>query len=147
MAYEALGIRAGVLSRCQAGLQIGHLSQNIYHYRHSLQQVAQRPIILDRKEYVQPCSRDTRYIQGIARASALQSAHQRDVKARTAEQRKAKGMSTLLQKEISAPLWPVMTYDMLDQAIGYIEAHDKPLALYMFSDSIENAAVFLIVGC
>lgn len=42
---------------------------------------------------------------------------------------------TILQEEIFAPLLPVMTYDTLDQVIGYIEAHDKPLALYMFSDN------------
>jgi len=44
----------------------------------------------------------------------------------------------ILQEEIFAPLLPVMTYDNLDQAIGYIEAHDKPLALYVFSDKEEN---------
>ncbi|AMO72926.1 aldehyde dehydrogenase family protein [Sphingorhabdus sp. M41] len=45
---------------------------------------------------------------------------------------------TILQEEIFAPLLPVMTYETLDQAIGYIEAHDKPLALYMFSDNEAN---------
>lgn len=45
---------------------------------------------------------------------------------------------TILQEEIFAPLLPVMTYDTLDQAIGYIEAHDKPLAMYMFSDNEAN---------
>lgn len=40
---------------------------------------------------------------------------------------------TILQEEIFAPLLPVMTYDSLDQAIGYIEARDKPLALYVYS--------------
>ena len=44
----------------------------------------------------------------------------------------------ILQEEIFAPLLPVMTYDHLDQAIGYIEARDKPLALYVFSPSEEN---------
>ena len=39
----------------------------------------------------------------------------------------------ILQEEIFAPLLPVMTYDNLDQAIGYIEARDKPLAMYIFS--------------
>lgn len=39
----------------------------------------------------------------------------------------------ILQDEIFAPVIPVMTYDTLDQAIGYIEARDKPLALYVFS--------------
>jgi aldehyde dehydrogenase (NAD+) len=40
----------------------------------------------------------------------------------------------ILQEEIFAPILPVMTYDTIDQAIGYIEARDKPLALYVFSD-------------
>ncbi|MBO9581918.1 MAG: aldehyde dehydrogenase family protein [Sphingobium sp.] len=44
----------------------------------------------------------------------------------------------ILQEEIFAPLLPVMTYDNLDQAIGYIEARDKPLALYVFSPDEAN---------
>jgi aldehyde dehydrogenase (NAD+) len=45
---------------------------------------------------------------------------------------------TILQEEIFAPLLPVMTYEDLDQAIGYIEARDKPLALYVFSPNKDN---------
>ena len=41
----------------------------------------------------------------------------------------------ILQEEIFAPVLPVMTYDTLDQAISYIEARDKPLALYVYSDN------------
>ncbi|OYX07902.1 MAG: aldehyde dehydrogenase [Sphingomonadales bacterium 32-68-7] len=44
----------------------------------------------------------------------------------------------ILQEEIFAPLLPVMTYDDLDQVIGYIEARDKPLALYVFSGNEAN---------
>ena len=44
----------------------------------------------------------------------------------------------ILQEEIFAPILPVMTYDNLDQAIGYIEARDKPLALYLFSPNENN---------
>lgn len=44
----------------------------------------------------------------------------------------------ILQDEIFAPVIPVMTYDTLDQAIGYIEAHDKPLALYVYSKDEAN---------
>lgn len=44
----------------------------------------------------------------------------------------------ILQEEIFAPLLPVMTYDNLDQAIGYIEERDKPLALYVFSPDEKN---------
>lgn len=45
---------------------------------------------------------------------------------------------TILQEEIFAPLLPVMTYESLDQAIGYIEARDKPLALYVYSNRPET---------
>ena len=44
----------------------------------------------------------------------------------------------ILQEEIFAPVLPVMTYDNLDQAIGYIEARDKPLALYIYSPDETN---------
>jgi len=44
----------------------------------------------------------------------------------------------ILQEEIFAPVLPVMTYDNIDQAIGYIEARDKPLALYVFSPNEAN---------
>jgi aldehyde dehydrogenase (NAD+) len=39
----------------------------------------------------------------------------------------------ILQEEIFAPVLPVMTYENIDQVIGYIEARDKPLALYVYS--------------
>ena len=45
---------------------------------------------------------------------------------------------TILQEEIFAPLLPVMTYETLDQAIAYIEARDKPLALYIYSNDEAN---------
>jgi aldehyde dehydrogenase (NAD+) len=44
----------------------------------------------------------------------------------------------ILQEEIFAPVLPVMTYENLDQVIGYIEARDKPLALYVYSDDQAN---------
>ncbi|BBC72741.1 aldehyde dehydrogenase [Altererythrobacter sp. B11] len=44
----------------------------------------------------------------------------------------------ILQEEIFAPVLPVMTYDDLDQVIGYIEARDKPLALYIYSKDEGN---------
>jgi aldehyde dehydrogenase (NAD+) len=44
----------------------------------------------------------------------------------------------IMQDEIFAPVLPVMTYDTLDQVVDYIEARDKPLALYMFSPSEEH---------
>ena len=44
----------------------------------------------------------------------------------------------ILQEEIFAPVLPVMTYDDLDQVIEYIEARDKPLALYVYSNNPDN---------
>jgi aldehyde dehydrogenase (NAD+) len=44
----------------------------------------------------------------------------------------------ILQEEIFAPVLPVMTYDNLDQVIEYIEARDKPLALYIYSNNPGN---------
>jgi aldehyde dehydrogenase (NAD+) len=44
----------------------------------------------------------------------------------------------ILKEEIFAPLLPVMTYKDLDEVIAYIEARDKPLALYVYSDKKSN---------
>jgi aldehyde dehydrogenase (NAD+) len=44
----------------------------------------------------------------------------------------------ILKEEIFAPLLPVMTYNDLDEVISYIEARDKPLALYVYSDNQSN---------
>lgn len=46
----------------------------------------------------------------------------------------------ILQEEIFAPIIPVMTYETLDQAIGYIQSRDKPLALYVYSPDEANVA-------
>lgn len=46
----------------------------------------------------------------------------------------------IMQEEIFAPVIPVMTYDSLDQAIGYIQSRDKPLALYVYSPDETHVA-------
>ena len=51
---------------------------------------------------------------------------------------KVTSQMTILQDEIFAPVLPVMTYDDLDLAIGYIEARDKPLALNIYSKDEGN---------
>ncbi|WP_375201160.1 aldehyde dehydrogenase family protein [Hyphococcus sp.] len=43
----------------------------------------------------------------------------------------------IMQEEIFGPVIPVMTYDSIDEVIGYIEARDKPLALYIYSKDQE----------
>jgi coniferyl-aldehyde dehydrogenase len=38
----------------------------------------------------------------------------------------------VMQDEIFGPILPVMTYESIDQAIDYVNAHDRPLGLYYF---------------
>jgi len=40
----------------------------------------------------------------------------------------------LMQEEIFGPLLPIIPYDTLDDAIGWINARPRPLALYLFDD-------------
>lgn len=50
--------------------------------------------------------------------------------------------SKLLSEEIFGPILPVLAYDTLDDAIAYINARPRPLALYWFGeDSAAQAAV------
>jgi len=43
----------------------------------------------------------------------------------------------VMQQEIFGPILPIVTVDGLDDAIGFIRAGEKPLALYAFTDSAE----------
>ena len=43
--------------------------------------------------------------------------------------------SDLMQNEIFAPILPLMHYDTLDNAIAFINARPRPLALYVFGDN------------
>jgi coniferyl-aldehyde dehydrogenase len=43
----------------------------------------------------------------------------------------------VMQEEIFGPILPVVTYDGLDDAIAYVNARPRPLALYFFSDDAE----------
>ncbi len=38
----------------------------------------------------------------------------------------------IMREEIFGPLLPIRTYDALDEAIDYVNRHDRPLALYYF---------------
>lgn len=40
----------------------------------------------------------------------------------------------ILQEEIFGPLLPVKTYRALDEVIAYVNAHDRPLGLYVFTN-------------
>ena len=43
--------------------------------------------------------------------------------------------SDLMQNEIFAPVLPLMHYDTLDNAIAFVNARPRPLALYVFGDN------------
>lgn len=44
----------------------------------------------------------------------------------------------IMQEEIFGPVVPVVTYETLDEAIGFIAERAKPLALYIYSNTPEN---------
>ncbi len=44
----------------------------------------------------------------------------------------------IMQEEIFGPILPVMTCESIDDAVSYIEARDKPLALYVYSNDQNN---------
>lgn len=39
----------------------------------------------------------------------------------------------IMQEEIFGPLLPILSYDHIEEAITYIQDHEKPLALYLFT--------------
>ncbi len=48
----------------------------------------------------------------------------------------------VMQEEIFGPVLPIKTYRKVDEAIDYVNAHDRPLGLYYFgSDSAEETKV------
>jgi coniferyl-aldehyde dehydrogenase len=49
----------------------------------------------------------------------------------------------VMQEEIFGPVLPVMTYRNVDEAIAYVNAHDRPLGLYYFGEDAEEEAKVL----
>jgi coniferyl-aldehyde dehydrogenase len=49
----------------------------------------------------------------------------------------------VMQEEIFGPVLPVMTYRSVDEAIAYVNAHDRPLGLYYFGDDAAEEAKVL----
>ena len=48
----------------------------------------------------------------------------------------------VMQEEIFGPILPIMTYTSMDEAIDYVNDHDRPLGLYYFgADKAEEKAV------
>ncbi len=48
----------------------------------------------------------------------------------------------VMQEEIFGPILPVMTYASMDEAVDYVNAHDRPLGLYYFgTDKAEESKV------
>jgi coniferyl-aldehyde dehydrogenase len=46
----------------------------------------------------------------------------------------AKPDMAIMQEEIFGPLLPILPYDTLDEALAFVNARDRPLALYAFGD-------------
>ena len=49
----------------------------------------------------------------------------------------------VMQEEIFGPILPVMTYDRIEQAVDYVNAHDRPLGLYYFGEDRDEAEMIL----
>lgn len=47
----------------------------------------------------------------------------------------------IMQEEIFGPILPVLTFSRLDEAIAYVNSHEKPLALYFFGRDGKAAEV------
>src|SRR3546814_4703403 len=47
---------------------------------------------------------------------------------------RAKDFSALMRDEIFGPILPVIGYGHLDEAIAWVNDHDRPLALYVFDN-------------
>jgi coniferyl-aldehyde dehydrogenase len=43
----------------------------------------------------------------------------------------------VMQQEIFGPLLPIVPYDTVDDAVSYVQGHDRPLALYWFGTDAE----------
>jgi coniferyl-aldehyde dehydrogenase len=57
--------------------------------------------------------------------------------------------ATVMQEEIFGPILPIRGYTSLDDALAYVESHDRPLALYPFSrdrGTVEHILGRLVAG-
>lgn len=52
--------------------------------------------------------------------------------------------SAIMQEEIFGPHLPIISYRLLDDAIGFVLKLDRPLALYCFSDNTAEIEMMLI---
>ena len=48
-----------------------------------------------------------------------------------------------MREEIFGPVLPVKTYGAFEEAIAYVNEHDRPLALYLFTKSSRTADTIL----
>lgn len=49
----------------------------------------------------------------------------------------------VMQEEIFGPILPIVVYDQLSEVISCVNEHDKPLALYLFSENKQNIRTIL----
>lgn len=55
---------------------------------------------------------------------------------------------TIMQEEIFGPLYPVKTYETIDEAIAYVNSKDRPLGLYLFTndDRIQEKVLYSTIS-
>lgn len=53
-----------------------------------------------------------------------------------------------MQEEIFGPLYPVRTWDTIDEAISYVNSKDRPLGLYLFTndDRIQEKVLYSTIS-
>ena len=53
------------------------------------------------------------------------------------------GESPVMQEEIFGPLFPILTFNKIEEAVTFVKKREKPLALYLFTQSKENEQMVL----
>ena len=55
---------------------------------------------------------------------------------------------TIMQEEIFGPLYPVRTWETIDEAISYVNSKDRPLGLYLFTndDRIQEKVLYSTIS-
>jgi aldehyde dehydrogenase (NAD+) len=47
-----------------------------------------------------------------------------------------------MRDEIFGPILPIIEFDQIDEAVKFVKSHEKPLALYLFSNNKQVQRIF-----
>lgn len=102
-------------------------------------EIAQSDFKVENGNYVQIVNaRNTQRVADMIDPSKVIVGGTFDIEARTIEPTIMKDVNwsdKVMQDEIFGPLMPTMAYDDIDEVIANIKSHDKPLALYLFTEN------------